>query len=87
MVYRSICRKAVQIDRNLAVAYIRHTVFDAPLAEAVVNAMADMDGRKLNEAVNACMQTAERSHYHACRKRRSIFESAKFPPHWLDGGP
>ena len=40
-----------------------------------------------NEVVNACMQTAERSHYHAFRKRCSIFESAKFPPHWLDGGP
>ena len=47
MIYRSICRKAVQIDRNLAAACIRHTVFDDSLAEAVVNAMADMDGRKL----------------------------------------
>ncbi len=83
-VYRDGYSKAVILNRNLAKNYIENTVIDDPLADAVVEALAPLDGRDINRIMKACMDLKAKPLPETPRAVIDFFESLKVPPRWFD---
>lgn len=82
--YRDGYDKAVAINPELATKYIENTVVDDPLADAAVEALAQLDGQDINRIMKACMDRDMEPLPETPRAVIEFFESFKAPPQWFD---
>ena len=76
--------KAVALNPDLAASYVANTVVDDPLADAVVETLAQLDGRDSNRFMNACMDQDAEPLPETPQALREFFEALKVPPAWFD---
>ena len=82
--YRDGYGKAVALNPDLAARYIENTVVDDPLADAVVEALASLDGRDIQRFMDAGMERDVKGLAEAPRALRDFFESLEAAPAWYD---
>ncbi len=83
-VYQDGYDRASAQNPALAMSYIRNTVVDDPLADAVVEALASLDARDINRFMNACMEPDVEPLPDTPQALRDFFEPFKTPPEWFD---
>ena len=83
-VYRATYEKARVASPQLAARYIDQTTVDDPVADAVMEALADFEPRDVNRFIRAGMQQDEKALADAPDVLRSFFRDQEEPPEWFD---
>ena len=82
--YQSGYKEALLIDPDLAKTYIRHTLIGDPDADALINAISDVDYEQQGEIIRAGMNRDEKRLRDAPQAVRVFFEKVGTPPVWFD---
>ena len=82
--YRDGYARAAALNPDLAASYIEHTVVDDPPADAVVEALSQLDARDINRFMNVCMDPGAEPLPGTPRALCEFFEPFKVTPAWFD---
>ena len=82
--YQSGYKEALLIDPDLAKTYIRHTLIGDPDADALIDAISDVDYEQQGEIIRAGMNRDEKRLRDAPQAVRGFFEKVGTPPAWFD---
>ena len=82
--YRDGYARAAALNPDLAASYIEHTVADDPPADAVVEALSQLDARDINRFMNVCMDLGAEPLPGTPRALCEFFEPFKVTPAWFD---
>ena len=82
--YQSGYKEALLTDPDLAKTYIQHTLIGDPDADALINAISDVDYEQQGEIIRAGMNRDEKRLRDAPQAVRGFFEKVGTPPVWFD---
>ena len=82
--YQSGYKEALLTDPDLAKTYIQHTLIGDPDADALINAISDVDYEQQGEIIRAGMNRDEKRLRDAPQAVRVFFEKVGTPPVWFD---
>ncbi|MCY4227765.1 MAG: oxygenase MpaB family protein [Gammaproteobacteria bacterium] len=77
--------RACAVNRDIATRYVENTVVDDPLADGAFMALLHLDGKKINQIMNACTNLDAKLHPETPQALIDFIEAYKTPPPWLDG--
>ncbi len=82
--YQPGYEKALLTDPDLAKTYIQHTLIGDPDADALINAISDIDHEQQGEFIRVGMDQDEEKLRDAPQGVREFFEKIGTPPAWFD---
>ncbi len=82
--YQTGYKEALLIDPGLAKTYIQHTLIGDPDADALINAISDIDHEEQGVFIKAGMDLDEEKLRDAPQAVRAFFEKIGTPPAWFD---
>ena len=82
--YQPGYEEALLTDPDLAKTYIQHTLIGDPDADALINAISDIDHEQQGEFIRAGMDLDEEKLRDAPQGMREFFEKIGTPPAWFD---
>ena len=82
--YQPGYKEALLTDPALAKTYIQHTLIGDPDADALINAISDIDHEEQGEFIKAGMDQDEEKLRDAPQAVRAFFEKIGTPPTWFD---
>ena len=83
-VYQAGYEKARALNPQLAATYVRHTMIDAPVADAAIDALAACGQKDVHQFIHAGMEQDVRALAAAPQPLRDFFDSIDTPPPWFD---